>query len=296
MATEDKRIDQLDPVSVLDLTSLLAMQQGNNAKKVALQQLLDYLMSQIDAGNAVLFVSQTLSDAQKEQARANIGAAAIGEGGGSAEGAVLFVAQDLTDEQKAQARKNIRCGSVGTQIGCVASGDYSSAEGYYTTAEGVCAHAEGGYNLAVAVYSHAEGLWCSAKGDGENHAEGHGTEASGQGAHSEGMYTKAKGWCSHSEGAYTIAEGGSQHVEGQYNIKDDEDYQDVGINRRKYVHIVGNGTADDARSNAHTLDWEGNAWYAGSVEGTAMILKSPGGKRFSVTVNDSGALTAEEIV
>ena len=35
--------------------------------------------------------------------------------------------------------------------------------------------------------------------------------------------------------------------------------------RGKYVHIIGNGTADDARSNAHTLDWDGNAWYAGDV-------------------------------
>lgn len=33
----------------------------------------------------------------------------------------------------------------------------------------------------------------------------------------------------------------------------------------KYVHIVGNGTSDTERSNAHTLDWDGNAWYAGDV-------------------------------
>ncbi len=32
-----------------------------------------------------------------------------------------------------------------------------------------------------------------------------------------------------------------------------------------YVHIVGNGTDDENRSNAHTLDWDGNAWYAGNV-------------------------------
>ncbi len=28
---------------------------------------------------------------------------------------------------------------------------------------------------------------------------------------------------------------------------------------------MGNGRADNARSNAHTLDWQGNAWYAGQV-------------------------------
>ena len=32
-----------------------------------------------------------------------------------------------------------------------------------------------------------------------------------------------------------------------------------------YTHIVGNGTSDTERSNAHTLDWEGNAWYSGDV-------------------------------
>lgn len=31
-----------------------------------------------------------------------------------------------------------------------------------------------------------------------------------------------------------------------------------------YAHIVGNGT-DNSRSNAHTLDWSGNAWFAGDV-------------------------------
>ena len=33
----------------------------------------------------------------------------------------------------------------------------------------------------------------------------------------------------------------------------------------KYVHMVGNGTSAAARSNAHTLDWSGNAWFAGDV-------------------------------
>jgi hypothetical protein len=43
-------------------------------------------------------------------------------------------------------------------------------------------------------------------------------------------------------------------------------------------------------SNAHTLDWDGNAWYAGYVEGTALILPSPNGTRWRITVDDSGNL------
>lgn len=35
--------------------------------------------------------------------------------------------------------------------------------------------------------------------------------------------------------------------------------------RGEYVHIIGNGQSDEERSNAHTVDWDGNANYAGDV-------------------------------
>lgn len=66
----------------------------------------------------------------------------------------------------------------------------------------------------------------------------------------------------------------------------------------KYAHIVGNGSSSSARSNAHTLDWSGNAWYAGTVEGTAVIVKSStegSTKRFKITVDDSGTISATEV-
>ena len=84
-----------------------------------------------------------------------------------------------------------------------------------------------------------------------------GTMVSGNYAHSEGYYSEAPGWYSHSEGKHTIARGENSHVQGKYNVED-------AIN--KYAHIVGNGTDDDKRSNAHTLDWSGNAWFAGRVK------------------------------
>lgn len=59
-------------------------------------------------------------------------------------------------------------------------------------------------------------------------------------------------------GLMTVASGENQLVFGKYNVKDTEN---------KYAHIVGNGTSDTARSNAHTVDWNGNAWFAGDVEG-----------------------------
>ena len=123
-------------------------------------------------------------------------------------------------------------------------GRYSHAEGFNATASGYCSHAEGSSTTASG--------YCS-------HAEGNSTTASGYYAHSEGEFTKAIGDDSHSEGKGTIAKGKYQHVQGRYNV---EDRTTVGT----YAHIVGNGTDDGKRSNAHTLDWNGNAWFAGEVK------------------------------
>lgn len=154
----------------------------------------------------------------------------------------------------------------------ISSGQGSHAEGTTTTASGTSAHAEGQNTTASGPYSHTEGH--SAKAEGEcshaegynnvakgnySHAEGYGTEASGSRAHSEGHLTKATGNYSHTEGRGTIATGISQHVQGEYNLEDADG---------KYLHIVGNGSSDSARSNAHALDKQGNAWFAGDVTGT----------------------------
>ena len=168
---------------------------------------------------------------------------------------------------------------------------YSHAEGYNTIAFGAHSHAEGGTTIAEGIESHAEGGNTIAKGVAA-HAEGLKTKAIGNYSHAEGNFSEAIGNYSHAEGDNTIASGNSQHVQGRYNIKDIEE---------KYAHIVGNGNRTmgvETFSNAHTLDWDGNAWYAGTVEGTAMILKSStegSTKRFKIIVDDSGTITATEI-
>jgi len=67
----------------------------------------------------------------------------------------------------------------------------------------------------------------------------------------------AEGWNAHSEGQGSLASGDNQHVFGMYN---EEDRNSV------YVEIVGNGSSDNARSNARTLDWEGNETLAGDLD------------------------------
>ena len=205
-------------------------------------------------------------------------------------------------------------GSHAEGSGTVALGNYSHAEGDRTTALGSCSHAEGGslyrYSLFVTVEnptdddiitawsdrqfsvakgarSHVEGNNSLALGD-TSHAEGYATLASGEQSHAEGHVTITSGYASHAEGYQTTASSDYQHVQGKYNIEDPS-----GI----YADIVGNG-AQGRCSNAYTLDWEGNAWYSGTIEGKALILPSStegSTKKFKITVDDSGAITATEI-
>lgn len=135
----------------------------------------------------------------------------------------------------------------------------SSAIGIDVTATGDASHAEGDTTTASGENSHAEGYNTTASAD-SSHAEGDYTTASGTSSHAEGNCTTASGENSHAEGASTIASSQNQHVQGKYNIED--------LNGT-YAHIVGNGE-DGKNSNAHTLDWQGNAWYSGklSQEGT----------------------------
>lgn len=94
--------------------------------------------------------------------------------------------------------------------------------------------------VASGLYSHAEGS----------------SRANGQYSHAEGYLCYADGDYSHAEGCGTTAQGQNQHVEGKYNTED---------TANKYAHIVGNGVSSNTTSNAYTLDWSGNGWYAGKL-------------------------------
>ena len=124
-----------------------------------------------------------------------------------------------------------------------------------------------GYGNVAGQYSQAEGLSTKSTGTA-SHTEGFGTTASGNYSHSEGSSTTAVGSYSHSEGLGTYATSKSQHVFGEYNTKDGSDNK---TGRNTYVEIVGNGTADNARSDARRLSWNGNEWLAGSLTTTDVV-------------------------
>lgn len=101
---------------------------------------------------------------------------------------------------------------------------------------GAWSYSEGYKNISTGFTSHAEGLFTKAYGSC-SHAEGQGCVALIGESHAQGYYTVASGWC--------------QTVIGRYNAPD-----------VYYPFIVGNGRADDDRSNALRLNWDGKLYIA----------------------------------
>ena len=144
-------------------------------------------------------------------------------------------------------------------------GDRGTAFGYKNTVVGHEALAEGVKNN---VYGYA------------GHVEGESNNVNGDYGHGEGWDNEVNGWAVHVEGIANKGYGQAQHVQGMFNELDKEG---------KYLHIVGNGTDYDKRSNAHTIDRDGNAWFAGGI-----ILTSPDGTRYKIIIADGGALSVAE--
>lgn len=202
-------------------------------------------------------------------------------GTGSSSGSNINLTDLVISNSISRGRKEgtaIGIGSIAFGKNVEASGEYSKSEGSYTVASGTCSHAEGYGTIASGGYSHAEGS---------------NTTASKLYSHTEGNNTTASGITSHAEGYFTTAYSNYQHVQGKCNIEDTEN---------KYAHIVGNGDFNESSgimtySNAHTLDWSGNGWYAGNlyVGGTSQTdankvlstadIKFTSDGKLSVTIN-----------
>ena len=124
---------------------------------------------------------------------------------------------------------------------------FAHAEGNGTSAIGIASHAEGAWTVANHDYSHAEGQNTSALG-AISHAEGSGTMTMGAFAHAEGNNTSALLTFSHAEGQNTIANSYAMHAGGMYN-KTSADA----------LFVIGNGTAETARSDAFIITSAGLA-------------------------------------
>ncbi len=176
-----------------------------------------------------------------------------------------------------------------------ASGDGSFAANFETTASGPSSSAFGTNTVASGDSSFSLGSSTTASGNA-SFSSGTGTIAQGTNSCAQGYSAEARGTGSHAEGYYTVSGSEYQHVSGKLNIIDNEN---------KYAFIIGNGDSrispetgwtEFNRSNAYTLDWEGNGWYAGRIEADAIILRSStegSSKKFAITVSDDGTLKTE---
>ena len=161
--------------------------------------------------------------------------------------------KDCATKQYVDESYTIAGKKAGTTVG-----EKSTIEGFDNTVTGGYSHAEGWNNTVKSNFSHAEGVNVYIE-EGADAAHGEGIDIVVEGlySHAEGYMTSVFGAMAHGEGVGNTVYGDAQHVQGSFSVDDEEG---------EYLHIVGNGDSDDSRSNAHTIDWSGNAWFSGDIK------------------------------
>ena len=139
---------------------------------------------------------------------------------------------------------------------------YARSSGVSNRVHGDAASADGRSNIITGRYGRASGYLNKTGYAG--HVQNRGNTALGIDASGSGRDTVADGERSFTMGHGTVAKAKDQLARGKYNIPDDG---------QNYADIVGNGKDDNNRSNAYTLDWDGNAWYAGNIEAKDVFVE-----------------------
>jgi len=136
------------------------------------------------------------------------------------------------------------------------------AEGYYTVASSSSSHAEGYQTEASANYAHAEGYQSDATGLA-SHAQGYRSTASGLYSHASGRNATASANSASAIGYNVTADQANSTVIGQWNA----------LNQGGLLFAVGNGEAEDDRSDALQVDTAGNVLAAGRLfaEGSDLL-------------------------
>jgi hypothetical protein len=211
--------------------------------------------------------------------------------------------------------------SFATGYGCKSKGDYSIASGYGTSASGYIStvmgsntSASGSNSTAMGSYTSASGGNSTAMGDvttasgfnsiamgnatiaiGENSiatggysmASGFSSTAMGQSTEASGSYSTTMGFITNASGESAIAMGYQNKsksfagtVLGIYNDSANA-ASPFSINSGNRIFQIGNGTADNARSNAMTVLQNGNVGINVLAPGSKLELR--GGLGFSST-------------
>lgn len=166
-------------------------------------------------------------------------------------------------------------------------GTNSVAIGYDCAATQYATYSVGVSNTASGFAALAEGSATTASGTA-SHSEGAATTASGINSHAEGMQTQANGMYSHTSGLGTIANHLNANVFGAYNVTDPSTANTS--SKGTYIEIIGNGTANNSRSNAYALTWTGDGRYAGNLY-VGCNTDSTGGNKVATELYVSTAIS-----
>lgn len=190
----------------------------------------------------------------------------------------------IGDQNKALEQGAVALGSSNTSSGIysVSLGTTNTASNKSAFAVGTKNKASGPNSASIGINNEASGSASFAQGyqakatDEFCVALGNNSKASGKNSFAVGLRAEASGTTSVAIGKGVKAARANQTVFGKYNIMDTN-------KSNSYAVIVGNGSGEDVtddsgnittqnRSNAYTLDWKGNAWYAGQVSADNLTI------------------------
>ena len=189
---------------------------------------------------------------------------------------LLSVNTEPKNLKDGSARGSVRGVRTSEEDNDYTMGTSAFAEGSNTKASGQASHAEGSATTASGQFAHAEGFSSSATGGGGSHAEGH--------------VSTASGYAAHAQNESTIASKRGQTVIGTYNVEDTTPQTAVhtgGTTYGNYALICGNGVSG-ARSNAFTIDWNGN-YVGGKFNGYTIAAAAAKSVDTSITSGSSSA-------
>lgn len=174
-------------------------------------------------------------------------------------------------------------------------GLYAFKQGLETTASGVGSSAFGYQTTASDDYSLAFGSNTTASG-AASLAFGFYTTASGPASSAFGNQTTASGRYSSAFGDGSIANEYASLAIGQYST--DGPVQTSWVTGSP-IFKVGNGTGNANRSNAYVLYNDGRSEQVKDIEvteiGYGVVIKSPDGTRWRITVDNTGTLSTTSL-
>ncbi len=179
------------------------------------------------------------------------GARSVAMGSQTKASGTFATAMGQTTEASGQASTAMGSNTIASHLGSTAMGNGADAIANYATAVGYNTKASGQMSFAVGHSSEALGYFSVAMGSGTAHADG---------STAMGLSTNAVGLYSTSMGRYTTAKDYSSLVIGQYNLSgtDGNSGSPTGFFTVNNAFVIGNGTADNARSDAFKVKFNGD--------------------------------------